>query len=993
MSRTRKFLIIILAAVASVLLCLAVTACAKKSFDPDKYPDFVNAPNAGPSDSDNTDDRYIFYTRAKNGMSIDNVQISLLVGNTVIMTGISVDGRIDFVVDPGVYNIRYDSVPLGYSTEDEDLPTATTATEKKVTANFPSKVIETTMPAGHSYSTGDVMYNFQYATATGEVLDLRDLMQDKKLVVLNFFFVSCSPCQREFPGINTAYGQLDEDIELIAISNRDSRESIENFRTTNDYSFKMVYDSQGLTSAFNVSSFPTTVFIDRYGIVAGVHTGNNEDPNYWLNSFNGYLRDDYEYTPPATGEGDGGAEVTERPKPNSNLTMPTSADFNAAVSPEGFEFEYSAFTAETSDRDKEISWPWLLDNEGDRDYMYPSGSGAGTDYAFSPIYIKMRLEYGQALSFDYNVISENYSDAGPGDVLYLLLNGSPIWSYQGNSNGWQTESNIYIAGRTEELTFAFAFNKDNLLTEEDEHVYISNITVTDVTSSGDNVDVRVPLVGMGSDSGSFIYSEEENIKLENGYYYLYEDGADLDGSIILADLIGLTMWTDEVFGANTFINPENATVQSTLYLISFWLFNDLSDDGTDEGDGGFGSDESENQGKILFEYTHNVDLDALYTDAIIDNYYMQQFSDNGLVPLTPDIRDAIEAFITAYYRDYSSIKGLTEPKIPEDENQWQMFCYTYVHNGPDKTHGAQGWCNETNDPVKGMDFSNALTITEGVTKVDNYRGRADNAGGVYYKFVAPQTGAYSVESLEKKDINSSVDPAVWLWTEDGELIDSQIESRDYDKVRDVYLDFNLYFYAEADQIIYIQCSTRTPGDVSDYSIDLKYIDEEAWRLLIATTGDGAYTTQPDGSLPLIYISVEAYEEGGVYYHYVDGATASPIYIDFIHNNYYNYSTLYAMIEAGVFDFSAGGGADFTPTMMEYYETATQKPQTDPTYGMVEANTELVDIIAGFITQYDEDGDDATITGAWKAFACYYEYYGADSWKSVPDGYTYGQPQD
>ena len=64
--------------------------------------------------------------------------------------------------------------------------------------------------------------------------------------------------------------------------------------------------------------------------------------------------------------------------------------------------------------------------------------------------------------------------------------------------------------------------------------------------------------------------------------------------------------------------------------------------------------------------------------------------------------------------------------------------------------------------------------------------------------------------------------------------------------------------------------------------------------------------------------------------------------------------------------------------MQYYYRAIDKDASDPTYGMIEADQYLVEMLTMFASVFG-DGDETVESGIWKAFAYYWEYYGPEDW--------------
>ena len=122
---------------------------------------------------------------------------------------------------------------------------------------------------------GDVAHDFELVDLDGSLVRLSDFRGQP--VIVNFWATWCAPCQLEMPEFQTAFEGHQEDGLVILALNQD--EPVDRAR-------EFFYDEMGLTftpllddgstvytSYTNFSVLPTTFFIDREGIVTGVHRG------------------------------------------------------------------------------------------------------------------------------------------------------------------------------------------------------------------------------------------------------------------------------------------------------------------------------------------------------------------------------------------------------------------------------------------------------------------------------------------------------------------------------------------------------------------------------------------------------------------------------------------------------------------------------------------------------------------------------------------------
>ena len=68
-----------------------------------------------------------------------------------------------------------------------------------------SSVIPDSNLTGVSYKVGNIMHDFTVTLTDGSTLTLSEVLKEKKGVLINFWFSTCSPCISEFPYLVSAY--------------------------------------------------------------------------------------------------------------------------------------------------------------------------------------------------------------------------------------------------------------------------------------------------------------------------------------------------------------------------------------------------------------------------------------------------------------------------------------------------------------------------------------------------------------------------------------------------------------------------------------------------------------------------------------------------------------------------------------------------------------------------------------------------------------------
>ncbi len=206
------------------------------------------------------------------------------------------EGKVSFTLDTAfTYSVQVQTIPSVYSAPDGYLPAERyrfNGYESVVTLDFSGVV-----PA--SYEVGDPIANFTLTDIDGNSYELAELLETKKMVMLNFWFYKCDPCALEFPALNTAYNKYSDKIEVLAIDDCDSLSYVQGYESYRGFTLDMPlfcvgYDTDVSNERFGAKGWPTTVIIDRYGIVSYIHVGAVTSTSAWEDLFAYYTSDSYD---------------------------------------------------------------------------------------------------------------------------------------------------------------------------------------------------------------------------------------------------------------------------------------------------------------------------------------------------------------------------------------------------------------------------------------------------------------------------------------------------------------------------------------------------------------------------------------------------------------------------------------------------------------------------------------------------------------------------
>lgn len=146
-----------------------------------------------------------------------------------------------------------------------------------------------------TYGLGDQMNDFSITAVDGTVYTLSQLLEEKEAVVLNFWYLECAPCKAEFPYLQEAYEKYSDRIEVLAINpyNTDPGE-VADFRNENGYTFPMMIGDPLWADAMQLTAYPTTVVIDRYGTITLIHKGSIQEEGVFESIFDYFSQEDYQ---------------------------------------------------------------------------------------------------------------------------------------------------------------------------------------------------------------------------------------------------------------------------------------------------------------------------------------------------------------------------------------------------------------------------------------------------------------------------------------------------------------------------------------------------------------------------------------------------------------------------------------------------------------------------------------------------------------------------
>lgn len=114
------------------------------------------------------------------------------------------------------------------------------------------------------FKTGETLSSFSATDMNGKKYKLKELKG--KVVVLNFWFVACMPCQQEIPELNKLADEYKDstDIVFLAVC-LDEEYKVEEFLAKKPFHYNIISDGRYITNQYGIKSYPTHVVLDKEG--------------------------------------------------------------------------------------------------------------------------------------------------------------------------------------------------------------------------------------------------------------------------------------------------------------------------------------------------------------------------------------------------------------------------------------------------------------------------------------------------------------------------------------------------------------------------------------------------------------------------------------------------------------------------------------------------------------------------------------------------------
>lgn len=444
------------------------------------------------------------------------------------------------------YRAVLSGVPEGYHVE-ASYPVENPVTELVLT----SELRKGESLSNVSLGLGDVMYDFSVTTPGGETVTLSELLQEKEMVLLNFWYTTCTYCVQEFPFMEQVYQEYQDKVGIIALNPLEQDAAVASFQSQYGLSFPMASCPSAWAAAFGVSGYPTSVVVDRYGVICLVEAGGILSRRPFTAMFDHFTGEDYQQRLVTSL-----SELITNVKPN--VTMSDPADIAQAINVGDIQAAYRP----EEGKDAEYSWPFVVTEKNGASCIMTTNQEVEGSYAI--LYCDVALKAGQAIGFDYLTSTERGAD-----ILHVIVNDEPVFAISGYhmEERWE-RCYPWVAQEDGVYEVALCYMKDSDSNHAEDTVYIDNLRVVEA----DEIDVAtyIPQYAAKELEGESYTYVDVVLNEKDGYYHV----GSADGPLLLADLMGYTQFNEEKTVWELVYNEE-ATYQGAGFyedMVSYFSY-------------------------------------------------------------------------------------------------------------------------------------------------------------------------------------------------------------------------------------------------------------------------------------------------------------------------------------------------------------------------------------------------------------------------------------
>ena len=125
------------------------------------------------------------------------------------------------------------------------------------------------------YRVGDPIADFTLTTWDGIEFNMLKALEEKDVVIIHFWAGWCGACEEEMILFRDIFAEYGDRVALIAVATTDdhTEKALRTYCTRRDITYLVAQDTAGLTDAFSVRTLPSTMVVDKEGVLREVKQG------------------------------------------------------------------------------------------------------------------------------------------------------------------------------------------------------------------------------------------------------------------------------------------------------------------------------------------------------------------------------------------------------------------------------------------------------------------------------------------------------------------------------------------------------------------------------------------------------------------------------------------------------------------------------------------------------------------------------------------------
>lgn len=140
---------------------------------------------------------------------------------------------------------------------------------KEIAPNGSTLTLEPTLSSNveNRISRGDVIPDFSFELLSGEETSLNRLLEEKRMLYLNFWATWCGGCHKEINDLKKIHKNYSEQVRIVSLNYNESLQKITPFLEEYQINWLNGYATNEMNQDLMVQGLPRNILVDSTGII------------------------------------------------------------------------------------------------------------------------------------------------------------------------------------------------------------------------------------------------------------------------------------------------------------------------------------------------------------------------------------------------------------------------------------------------------------------------------------------------------------------------------------------------------------------------------------------------------------------------------------------------------------------------------------------------------------------------------------------------------